>query len=148
MVILFDLLGIILFVVTDSGGKKDKGNGENTTLTTISSTEQSDRSTLEEDVMVIEWTVATTFVLSATPVLTDPESIRAFNMEMVICAQSIDPSVFDDPTSSQSRALKWLIEEDKMYVNSTSVGFLQRFSLATFYYATKGDQWDMWIQCD
>ena len=51
-----------------------------------------------------------------------------------------DPALLDDPTSSQGRALHWLVEEDEFYVSpSNERKVLQRYVLATLHFAANGD---------
>lgn len=48
-------------------------------------------------------------------------------------------SAFSDENSSQYRAASWV--EDFGVTNMSDVRIINRFSLATFYFATNGDQW-------
>ena len=51
-----------------------------------------------------------------------------------------DPALLDDPTSSQGRALHWLVEEDEFYISpSNERKVLQRYLLATLHFAANGD---------
>jgi len=47
---------------------------------------------------------------------------------------------FDDKTSPQSEALDWLSKDSKIQIYDEQKLF-SRFALATFYYATEGDNW-------
>lgn len=50
-------------------------------------------------------------------------------------------SVLDDASSPQHSALVWIADEDERRVDTTdSESIVQRFALATFYFATKGKQ--------
>ncbi|KAL3810609.1 hypothetical protein ACHAXA_010567 [Cyclostephanos tholiformis] len=65
-----------------------------------------------------------------------------------------DPALFDDPTTPQARALDWITNEDAIVPtlcpNFDGQGckldgqnpLVQRYSLATFYFATNGDAWN------
>jgi hypothetical protein len=64
-----------------------------------------------------------------------------------------DPALFDDPTTPQARALEWITNEDAIVPtlcpNVEGPGckldglnpMVQRYALATFYFATNGDDW-------
>jgi hypothetical protein len=64
-----------------------------------------------------------------------------------------DPALFDDPTTPQARALEWITNEDAIVPtlcpNIEGSGckldgvnpMVQRYALATFYFATNGDDW-------
>ena len=49
-------------------------------------------------------------------------------------------AALDDPTSPQSQAYQWLLDDPKVSSYSEK-RVKQRFSLATLYYATDGEQW-------
>ncbi|KAL3799057.1 hypothetical protein ACHAW5_004062 [Stephanodiscus triporus] len=65
-----------------------------------------------------------------------------------------DPVLFDDPTTPQARALEWITNEDTIVPtlcpNNDGLGctndgvnpMVQRYVLATFYFATNGDDWN------
>jgi hypothetical protein len=56
---------------------------------------------------------------------------------------SEDPSVFEDPTSPQSLALNWLVNEDEAGIDLDAdvVRRETRYVLAVLYYATDGELW-------
>jgi len=58
-----------------------------------------------------------------------------------------DASTLDDPSSSQSRALNWLVNEDRLDPplcpsDDGPCEAVQRYVMAAFYYATEGEGWD------
>ncbi|CAB9505242.1 LRR receptor-like serine threonine-protein kinase [Seminavis robusta] len=54
------------------------------------------------------------------------------------------PGVFNDPNSPQSLAASWITDEDLYSAGlpTTDPKLLQRYALATFYFATNGDNWE------
>ena len=56
-----------------------------------------------------------------------------------------DPALFDDPSTPQAQALNWITNEDAiepvLCPDLSSCGMVQRYILATFYYATEGGDW-------
>ncbi|CAB9523979.1 LRR receptor-like serine threonine-protein kinase [Seminavis robusta] len=57
-------------------------------------------------------------------------------------------TILENPGSPQSRAFKWLMEEIDILRNLTEQRVVQRFVLATFYFAVSKDQWfssDNWL---
>jgi len=70
---------------------------------------------------------------------------RAAEIRALVSSFS-DPSLLDEPSTPQARALDWITNVDAIQpplvpsVN-TRCGILQRYILASFYYATDGDNW-------
>lgn len=60
--------------------------------------------------------------------------------------QVFDPSVFEDETSPQFRAAKYMVQEKKHWVQmgaaTNDPHYPQRYALTVFYFATGGDDWD------
>jgi hypothetical protein len=52
-----------------------------------------------------------------------------------------DPLALRNSSSVQGKAAKWLIQDDGLVVCPDNVKLIQRFALATIYYATNGDNW-------
>ncbi|KAL7451305.1 hypothetical protein ACHAWC_003131 [Mediolabrus comicus] len=52
----------------------------------------------------------------------------------------------NDPNSPQARALKWIMDEDAMGLDVKDEGWLQRYIMAAFYFATGGG--DNWKECN
>jgi hypothetical protein len=50
--------------------------------------------------------------------------------------------------SPQSRALKWIMEEDERHLNYTDNGLTQRFILALFYFITTSNGQSPWRSCN
>lgn len=78
--------------------------------------------------------------------LTEDERAAAFTE----LALSVTPqSILDDPFSSQSLALQWIIEDDvpetPVCPNVDDCKALERYVMASFYFATGGGKWD---QCN
>lgn len=46
-----------------------------------------------------------------------------------------------DSTTPQSKALSWMVHNDTMLLEPTDVDFVQRYSLATFFFASGGPTW-------
>ncbi|CAB9521896.1 LRR receptor-like serine threonine-protein kinase [Seminavis robusta] len=62
--------------------------------------------------------------------------------------ESTVSAIQEDPESPQSRAFEWLMEEIDILHNITEQRVVQRFVLATFYFANSKDQWfssDNWL---
>lgn len=56
-------------------------------------------------------------------------------------------SILTDPTTPQNAALTWLMREDGYDIDvSSSSKLLQRYSLATIYFATNGPGWTNQLQ--
>jgi hypothetical protein len=88
-------------------------------------------------------TAPTTPVPSANPTLITPapSSARAAAIQASL-AEVTDESILLDPTSPQGQAMSWLVSSDPAKVDpSTYSTFHQRYSLATLYFATNGDDW-------
>jgi hypothetical protein len=51
---------------------------------------------------------------------------------------------FSDPASSQSRAASWAADEASQGLSGSDPRMVSRYALATFYFATNGDDW---IRC-
>jgi Leucine-rich repeat (LRR) protein len=64
-------------------------------------------------------------------------------LQLQVVGLSDDPSVLDEPSSSQSLALDWLANNDEARVNPQDTARVQaRYSLAVLYFATHGaTQW-------
>ena len=52
-----------------------------------------------------------------------------------------DESIFDNPHSPQSKALRWFKNDMQTYNATTSARVAQRYALATLYYSTNGTGW-------
>mmetsp|Transcript_15548 Transcript_15548/g.20276 ORF Transcript_15548/g.20276 Transcript_15548/m.20276 type:complete len:459 (+) Transcript_15548:115-1491(+) len=50
-------------------------------------------------------------------------------------------TLLDDFSSGQSKALTWLTFEDSMQLDPSDENLLQRYALATIYFATQGERW-------
>ncbi|CAB9506895.1 LRR receptor-like serine threonine-protein kinase [Seminavis robusta] len=62
--------------------------------------------------------------------------------------ESTVSAILEDQGSPQSRAFEWLMEEIDILHNLTEQRVVQRFVLATFYFANSGEQWsfrDNWL---
>ena len=54
-----------------------------------------------------------------------------------------DASKWDDSSTPQGQAFEWILNDDMAQLDPcNSPTIEQRYALATFYYSTKGDQWD------
>ena len=51
----------------------------------------------------------------------------------------------DDPTSPQARALHWIMNDDGMSLDTDSPEWVQRYIMASFYFATGGGSW---VECN
>lgn len=71
---------------------------------------------------------------------------RAAQLRQLYAAFS-DDALFDDPFTAQAQALDWITNLDTLTVcpDDNSCQPLQRYILATFYFATNGGNWD---QCN
>ncbi|CAB9530794.1 LRR receptor-like serine threonine-protein kinase [Seminavis robusta] len=62
--------------------------------------------------------------------------------------ESTVSAILEDPESPQSMAFEWLVEEIDILRNLTEQRVVQRFVLATFYFANSKEQWfssDNWL---
>lgn len=66
---------------------------------------------------------------------------RVTQLTSQVLSISTDVDLFDDPGTPQSKALKWLIEEDDLVVCPSSTNLEQRYILAVFYFETFGPGW-------
>ena len=65
---------------------------------------------------------------------------RTRNITKII--QSVSPTdSFQDPFSSQSRALNWILYEDNLNVNSSYPTLAQRYALKVLFYDLNGENW-------
>ncbi|CAB9520600.1 Leucine Rich Repeat [Seminavis robusta] len=110
-VILLIAIGIVLMAVLVPGRKDNNDDSAPSGATSAADTTQAPTSTLD-------------YILSLFP----PETVEAIQT---------------DPESSQSKAFQWLLgdDDDALYNNYTDQRILQKFALATLYYATNGDMW-------
>jgi hypothetical protein len=73
---------------------------------------------------------------------TVPSTASSFGFEVLLAqsllANSQDASLVED--TPEARAIKWL-QDDPVAFNYTELGVLQRYALATLYYATDGENW-------
>ena len=57
--------------------------------------------------------------------------------------QNISSHAWSNPASPQYRALDWLSNDDNFQTDNLPIDrVVQRYSLATFYYALDGENWD------
>lgn len=52
-----------------------------------------------------------------------------------------NPTDVDTPGTPQNLAADWLINKDTLYVCPQDPFLIQRYSMAVFYYSTRGDRW-------
>jgi hypothetical protein len=52
-----------------------------------------------------------------------------------------DSNVVGTSGTPQNQAVRWLIDQDTRYLCPDSPALLSRYSLAVFYYSTRGDRW-------
>jgi hypothetical protein len=69
-----------------------------------------------------------------------PILIPAFPPQVVVGITSKE--TLDDPTSPQARAFHWITNDDGMALDIDSPEWIQRYIMASFYYATGGDNWE------
>ena len=69
---------------------------------------------------------------------TERDQIRAAYLPILETIS--DPSDLIDPTTSQYQAADWIIFHDELNLQPNDVGLLQRYALATFYFATTSDK--------
>jgi hypothetical protein len=67
-----------------------------------------------------------------------PTSIQQSSLSLL--PESTVSAILNEPESPQSRAFQWLMD-DVNVSDLTHARIKQRFALATFFYATKGDEW-------
>jgi hypothetical protein len=97
------------------------------------------------------------FLASVAPAAAPSETVQtesptvsptALDLYDLLVRTSFDKGVaLNDTSSPQSRAYSWL-QEDPGLTDYSSQRILQRYSLATLYYATNGDEWqrnDLWL---
>lgn len=60
---------------------------------------------------------------------------------MAIIETVSDPMLLQNDTTSQGQAIQWLINEDKANRCPDNPKLIQRWAMATFYFATGGEQW-------
>ena len=87
---------------------------------------------------------------TAAPEMTNAEREKAARAYLMTTGVSLEDDLADS-SSPQHKALKWISKEDTLRVpipsNPEDLGtskarkFVQRYALATFYYATEGDNW-------
>jgi len=71
-----------------------------------------------------------------------PSNERAIQIRLRIEGEGgTSTPLLDDFSSGQSKALNWLTFEDSMQLDPTDVNLLQRYALATIYFATQGERW-------
>jgi hypothetical protein len=76
-------------------------------------------------------------------------SVEPEEDQIIIPSQLIGITELDtlnDPSSPQARALKWIMDEDAMGLDVEDEGWLQRYIMAAFYFATGGG--DNWKECN
>jgi len=61
-------------------------------------------------------------------------------LEIIVGQNVSDPALLDNPTTSQGKALNWLVKEDNFYVSpSNERKVVQRYVLATLHFAANGE---------
>lgn len=79
----------------------------------------------------------------------EEEQLEEEEDQIIIPPQLIGITELDtlnDPNSPQARALKWIMDEDAMGLDVKDEGWLQRYIMAAFYFATGGG--DNWKECN
>lgn len=61
-----------------------------------------------------------------------------------ILGQVSNPTDFVAPFSPQSQSLKWITEEDSLYLCPDDPFLIQRYTMAVFYFSTDGPNW---VEC-
>ena len=75
-----------------------------------------------------------------------PTTTKFLEMQDLLLSQNLSSSAWLDPESPQYRALNWISNSDNYTINNVEIPverIVQRYSLATFYYATGGDSEDV-----
>jgi hypothetical protein len=83
--------------------------------------------------------------LNPSSITTHPPSFSL--LDLLVENSFDDGEALNSTSSPQYMAYSWLLE-DKFLMEYSRKRILQRYSLATFYYATNGDQWlknDFWL---
>ena len=73
----------------------------------------------------------------------EPEEEQIIPPQLIGITES---NTLNDPNSPQARALKWIMDEDAMGLDVEDEGWLQRYIMAAFYFATGGG--DNWTECN
>jgi len=85
-------------------------------------------------------TVRPTLPIQPTPITEDETERRRGISSLVIELSGLGP--FLEPNSPQNLAYNWLLEDDAMKLSASDVpAIIQRYSLASLYFATDGDKW-------
>lgn len=71
----------------------------------------------------------------------DLHAITETELQDIVNKITPDQSIFQDPHSPQSKALRWFKFDIKNYNVTTTSRVAQRYALATIYYATNGTGW-------
>ena len=74
-----------------------------------------------------------------------PTTTKFLEMQELLLAQNLSSSAWFNPESPQYRALNWISNSDGYTINNVGLSverIVQRYSLATLYYATGGDPED------
>jgi hypothetical protein len=94
-------------------------------------------------ILLIVVVIAVTLALLLQPEPTPPQDL----IELISSASSDSGVALADRSTSQNRALQWLAGSPNL-ASYTDQEKIQRYALATIYYATKGDTWykhDYWL---
>ena len=82
------------------------------------------------------------FVPTTYPTIFPSNSVQSFNnYDAFISKLKISKELLLEEDSPQSRAMKWILEEDKFNVTLDSLNLVQRYTLAVFFYSLSGDKW-------
>lgn len=67
--------------------------------------------------------------------------ITESELQYIVNTITTDNSVFDNPHTPQSKALKWFQNDMHKYNGTTEARVAQRYALATLYFSTNGTRW-------
>jgi len=71
----------------------------------------------------------------------DYKEAREILIKESLLTEGVDLAALNDNTSPQYKALKFIADSDGMQLSHDDPLLLQRYSLATFYYSTNGQNW-------
>lgn len=64
------------------------------------------------------------------------------DLQLITTKITPDKSVFDDPSSPQSKSKKWCTHDMEIFDSGSADQVAQRYILANLFYATNGDEWE------
>jgi len=130
------LIAIIVIAATASGGSGNATEGPN--LAEGSNTTSTDGDLGNAELNPVP-TLSPSMTITSTP--TTVESFERIQNVTSIIAEMSDNDLFLNISTSQGKALNWILHEDELQASSSYPTLLNRYALMVMYFALQGENW-------